>query len=137
MNNNKTVKTSDSVATFLDTISDEKRRDDSKELVSLMTSITGAQAAMWGPSIIGFGTNHYVYESGREGDTVAVGFSPRKSALVLYGIINDNQSVESSKKLGPVKIGKGCIYIKSLEAIDKILLSEMISVAFKQRNNAA
>jgi hypothetical protein len=101
-----------------------------------MASITGVQAAMWGPSIIGFGTYHYVYDSGREGDTVAVGFSPRKNAIVLYGIINDDQSGETSKKLGPVKLGKGCIYIKSLSEIDKALLGEMISVAFKQRNNA-
>jgi hypothetical protein len=136
MQENKTKQTSDSVAEFLDTILDDNRREDSKELVRFMASITGVQAAMWGPSIIGFGTYHYVYDSGREGDTVAVGFSPRKNAIVLYGIINDDQSGETSKKLGPVKLGKGCIYIKSLSEIDKALLGEMISVAFKQRNNA-
>ena len=137
MKENKTQRTTDSVAEFLDTILDEKRLEDSKELVNIMAAATGSQAEMWGASIIGFGTHHYIYESGREGDTVAVGFSPRKNALVVYGIIMYEKNVKQAKKLGLIKLGKGCLYIKSLGDVDNTLLSEMISEAFMLRNNAS
>jgi hypothetical protein len=86
MADNKTKPTQLSVATCIDAVTDENRRADAKALVKLMHSVTGEEPKMWGPSIIGFGSHHYKYESGREGDMPLVGFSPRKAATVLYGV---------------------------------------------------
>jgi hypothetical protein len=91
---------------------------------------------MWGPGIVGFGKQHYKYESGREGDIMAVGFAPRKAALVLYGVIYYEHNREQLEKLGAVTAGKGCLYIKDLDKIDKHTLEKMISDAFVQNNNA-
>lgn len=93
---------------------------------------------MWGPNLIGFGTHHYVYESGRQGDTVAVGFAPRKAALVLYGLIHDEtngHSTDIARRLGPHTHGKGCLYVKKLADLDQAVLETMITEAFKARNN--
>ena len=135
MNNNKTLPTSIDVAAYLQTILDEKRRTDSEKLVEVMKKVTGAQPVMWGPSIVGFGTYHYHYETDREGDTVAVGFAARKSALVLYGVLFYEQNVKLAKALGAFKPGKGCLYIKDLDKVDHTVLSEMIDIAYKARNN--
>ncbi len=127
----------DSVEAFLENIEPEQRRADSKQLVQLMQSVTGLEPALWPGKIIGFGTHHYKYESGREGDTVAVGFAPRKDAIVLYAMLFYAENVGSVEKLGKVKTGKGCIYIKSLADIDMDMLSDMIRIAYTARHNVA
>jgi hypothetical protein len=124
-----------SVEDFLETIENSRRQQDSHELIELMKSATGVSPKMWGTSIIGFGTHHYKYDTGREGDTVAVGFSPRKSALVLYGVVYYDQNSEEVTKLGKYKLGKGCLYITKLEDVDTALLKKMIAEAFNLRNN--
>jgi hypothetical protein len=136
MSDNKTIPSQDSVTDFIHTISDEKRRHDSLGLVKIMQAATGEAPVMWGPSIVGFGAHHYVYESGREGDTVAVGLSPRKQALVIYGIMNSVGNQKLLKDLGNFTAGKGCIYIKDLAAIDQQVLVTMIKSAFAARHNA-
>jgi hypothetical protein len=128
MADNKTKPTEQSVAAFIDALPDETKRADAKALVKLMQRATGEKPKMWGPSIIGFGTHHYKYESGREGDTPLIGFSPRKPATVLYG-------VTASSELGKHTTGKGCLYIKRLADIDQTLLASLIakSVAAKRK----
>lgn len=125
------------VTSLLETIENPQRQTDARTLLALMKSLTHKKPVLWGPSIIGFGTHHYIYETGREGDTVAVGFAPRKTALVLYGVVHYESGRSRLKDLGPVKAGKGCLYIKKLDDVDRDVLSEMISVSFDERNNAS
>src|SRR6266571_5489291 len=110
MAENKTKPTKVSVAAFIDAITDPSRRSDAKALVKLMQSATGEKPKMWGPSIIGFGSHHYKYESGREGDAPLAGFSPRKAATVLYGLTGFNDSESLLGRLGKHTTGKGCLY---------------------------
>ena len=107
MAENKTKLTGLSVAAFIDAITDPARRADAKALVKLMQSATGEKPKMWGPSIIGFGSSHYKYESGREGDTPLAGFSPRKSATVLYGVTGCAGAEALLATLGKHTTGKG------------------------------
>jgi hypothetical protein len=136
--NNKTLPTDESVLRFLGDVADENRRNDSMQLLEIMRRATGVNGKMWGSAIVGFGTHHYVYETGREGDTVAVGFSPRKQALVLYGLFHYEQNSEAialASKLGTHTSGKGCLYIKRLSDVDLDVLSQMITAAYKNRVN--
>lgn len=128
MAENKTKPTKVSVAAFIDALTDQTKRADAKALVKLIESATGEKPKMWGPSIVGFGAHHYKYESGREGDTPLVGFSPRKPAIVLYGVMD-------SSDLGKHTTGKGCLYIKKLADVDQKVLEAQIakSVAAKRR----
>ena len=123
MAENKTKPTKVSVATFISGLTDGTRRADAKALVKLMQSATGEKAQMWGPSIVGFGSYHYRYESGREGDMLLVGFSPRKAATVLYGI---GEGKVLLAKLGKHTTGKGCVYIKKLADVDQGVLEAMV-----------
>jgi Pyridine nucleotide-disulphide oxidoreductase len=122
MAENKTKPTTISVPSFLDACIDEERRTDAKALTKLMQKVTGNEPAMWGTSIVGFGSYHYTYESGREGDMLIVGFSPRKAANVLYGTIGFDGAEELLAKLGKHTTGKdaGCTHLvvrgKTLEA---------------------
>ena len=131
MADNKTKPTKVSVAAFIDTLTDQNRRSDAKELVKLMQSGSGEKPAMWGPSIIGFGSHHYTYDSGREGDTPLIGFSPRKAAIVLYGVSDSGALLT---KLGRHTAGKGCLYIKKLADVDQKVLKALVvkSVAAKR-----
>lgn len=131
---NKTQPTIKSVEEFIASIEDKQRQSDSRQLVGLIHTLTGVPPVMWSSSIVGFGTNHYKYASGREGDTAAVGFAPRKDALVLYGVIYYDQNLELAEKLGPHKAGKGCLYIKKLADIDTEVLKQMVKKAFKRNN---
>jgi len=125
MAENKTKATRVSPAAFIEKVASEQQRKDSKELIAMMQKITGDPPKMWGPSIIGFGTCHYVYDSGREGDICLTGFSPRKPNLVLYiGAALQNESLMS--KLGKYKTGKGCLYIKKLDDVDRRVLRTLI-----------
>ncbi len=121
---NKTKPTKLKVAAFIAGITDQTRRADAKALVKLMQNATGEKPQMWGPSIIGFGSYHYRYESGREGDMPLVGFSPRKAATVLYGMGEGKALLE---KLGKHTTGKGCVYIKNLAEVDKQVLAAMVA----------
>src|SRR5436190_24395537 len=114
MAENKTKPTRVSVSAFIDALTDETRRADAKVLVKLMQSATGEKPKMWGPSIIGFGSYHYKYDSGREGDIPLVGFSPRKVASVLYIMTGFSDSEALRAKLGKHSTGKACLYIKKL-----------------------
>ncbi|MBJ7458060.1 MAG: DUF1801 domain-containing protein [Thermoleophilaceae bacterium] len=129
----KTVPTKASVRQYLDSIEDSARRKDAKEFARLARAVTGAKPVMWGESIVGYGRHHYVYASGREGDTAAVGFSARKNALVVYGVINYDENIELLPKLGPHRQGKGCLYIKDLSQLDVTILQEMVDRAYAMR----
>ena len=126
MAENKTKPTQISVAEFIDAIPDQGRRADAKVLVKLMQKAAGEKPKMWGPSIIGFGSHHYVYDSGREGDMPRIAFSPRKAATVLYGLSSAEALLP---KLGKHTRGKGCIYIKKLADVDQKVLEAMAAKA--------
>lgn len=127
MAENKTKPTKLSVTAFMKAITDPTRRADAKALVKLMEGATGEKPRMWGPSIIGFGSYHYRYDSGREGDMPIIGFSPRKAANVLYNVCGFSGSEALRAKLGKHTSGKGCLYIKSLAEVDQQVLETLIS----------
>lgn len=129
MAENKTQPTIASVPAFLDACTDEVRRTDAKALVKLMQKVTGKKPAMWGPSIVGFDSYHYKYESGREGDMLIVGFSPRKAANVLYGTIGFDGADALLAKLGKHTTGKGCLYIRKLSDVDMKVLEALVTKA--------
>ncbi|GAA2645713.1 hypothetical protein GCM10010399_94370 [Dactylosporangium fulvum] len=131
MAENKTVPTDENVAAFLAAVTDPQRRADAERLCALAAEVTGAPPVMWGSSIVGFGSNHYHYESGRQGDTAAVGFSPRKQALVLYYLPMDETLLA---RLGKHTTGKGCVYVKRLSDVDEEVLGELIRAGFQARN---
>jgi len=123
MAENKSKPTKLSVTAFINTIGDPTRRADAKTLVKLLQHATGEKPQMWGPSIIGFGSYHYKYDSGRQGDMPIVGFSPRKAATALYGVAGSRDLLP---KLGKHTTGKGCLYIKKLGDVDSEVLHEMV-----------
>jgi Domain of unknown function (DU1801) len=127
MAENKTKATKLSVSAFIDAITDEARRKDAKALVKLMQGAAGEKPTMWGPSIIGFGSYHYRYDSGREGDMPVVAFSPRKAATVLYGMNASCDSKALLAKLGKHTAGKGCVYIKRLSDVDQQVLKTLVA----------
>jgi hypothetical protein len=129
MAENKTKPTSASVQAFLDACPRATQRADAQVLVRLMQKATGSKAAMWGGSIVGFGSYHYRYESGREGDTVLLGFSPRKGALVLYGAIGFAGAEALLSQLGRHTTGKGCLSIKKLADVDAKVLATLLEKA--------
>jgi hypothetical protein len=129
MAENKTKATKASVGSFIAALTDETRRADAKALVKLMQSAAGEKPQMWGPSIIGFGSVHYRYESGREGDMPLIGFSPRKAASVLYGVACVSGAKAMLAKLGKHSTGKGCLYIKRLADVDLKVLEAMVTQA--------
>ena len=126
MADNKTKPTKLSVAAFMDGLTDRSRRADAKALVKLMQSATDEKPKMWGPSIIGFGSYHYMYDSGREGDMPLIGFSPRKSATVLYNVTGFSDSQALLAKLGKHTTGKACLYIKRLADVDQRVLEDLL-----------
>jgi hypothetical protein len=131
MAQNKTVETIESVADFLATVTDENKKQDCLNLVSIMEKVTGFKAKMWGPSIVGFGSYHYKYESGREGDAPLVGFSPRKNEISLYLSSSFKNRDGLLEKFGKHKSAKACVYIKKLADIDQEIFKEMIVLSVK------
>jgi hypothetical protein len=130
----KTKQTDADVNKFLDSVPDERKREDSHTIINLMSEITGEQPKLWGPSIIGFGSYHYKYDSGHEGDSMLTGFSPRKQAISVYlmagGVMAENH--EYGKKLGSLgkyKMGKGCLYINKLDDVNIDRLKELIEMS--------
>ena len=126
MADNKTKPTRLSVAAFIDAVTDPTRRADAKALLQLMQSAAGEKPRMWGSSIIGFGSYHYRYETGREGDMPLIGFSPRKAAIVLYNMTESGDSKALLTRLGKHTTGKGCLYIKKLADVDQQVLEAML-----------
>ena len=127
MADNKTKATKASVAAYIDALPDKSRCADAKTLVKLMQRATGEKPKMWGSSIIGFGSYHYTYESGREGDMPLVGFSPRNAAFVLYLMLGLNRAEALLAKLGKHTTGKGCLYIKKLADVQQGVLERVIA----------
>jgi hypothetical protein len=132
MAENKTKATDASVDAFLAKVEPEQRREDGRLVAGMMARITGEPATMWGPSIIGFGTHHYRYESGREGDICRIGFSPRKAQLVFYVGAGSGRLDPLLAKLGRYSTGKGCLYIKKLADVDQAVLEALIAKAWAQ-----
>jgi hypothetical protein len=124
---NKTTKNDASVAAFLNGIEDEKRRKDTKAVKAMMQRVTGKKPKMWGTSIIGFDDYHYKYASGREGDHLITGVSPRKQALTVYIMPGFRKYGALMKRLGKFKTGSSCLYIKKLEDVDMDVLEELVS----------
>jgi hypothetical protein len=122
----KTQETEADVNAFIDAVENNTRREDAKTLLGLMGRVTGYLPKMWGPSIIGFGEYHYVYDSGREGDMLRHGFSPRKANMVLYISGGFKEDPTILDRLGKHKIGKSCLYINKLADIDLRVLEEIL-----------
>ena len=139
MAQNKTQPTASSVTAFIASIPDGTRRADAEALVELMRDAAGEEPKMWGPSIIGFGSFHYRYESGREGDMPLISFSPRKAATVLYNATQSSDSAAFLARLGKYTTGKGCLYIKKLDDVDRGVLKTMMIeslAALRKRHGA-
>ena len=133
----KTKRNKGDVEAFLNNVPDEKKRRDSFTILELMKKVTGKEPAMWGDSIIGFGSYHYKYVSGREGDWFLTGFSPRKQNLTLYIMAGFDEYERLLGKLGKHSIGKSCLYIKKIDDIDVDVLKELVkrSVEHMERTN--
>ena len=125
----KTRKTNASVKSFLNSIADEQTLADCVTIAEIMEKATQAKPKMWGSSIVGFGSYHYVYASGREGDWMVTGFSPRKQALTIYIMAGFGQYDELLEKLGKVSTGKSCLYIKRLSDVHLPTLKKLISAS--------
>lgn len=124
---NKTHQTEASVAAFLDAVEPDRRRADARVLLEIMQRITGEPAVLWGSSIIGFGRYHYRYDSGREGDSMKAGFSPRKQRLVVYIMAGFDGADELRERLGKHRTGKSCLYINKLSDVDLAVLEKIIA----------
>lgn len=136
MAENKTKPNKTSVTAFINSIGDQQRRRDVKKVAGMMREATGSRARMWGANIVGYGQYHYKYESGREGDFMVTGFSPRKQALTLYVIPGFKHFGSLMTKLGKYRTGKSCLYIKRLSDVDEKVLKRLIVASVKyMRNN--
>ncbi|WHY87184.1 DUF1801 domain-containing protein [Neobacillus novalis] len=130
----KTKETDNSVVEFIESVENPKKREDAYKLIDIFSETTGFEAKMWGPSIIGFGSYHYKYDSGHEGDAPLVGFSPRKAKISLYFAPGDSKREDLLKEFGKHTTGKGCVYINKVADIDIAVLQSIItqSVQFLQ-----
>ena len=126
-NRNKTRPTHSSVDDFVAAVENERRREDARAVRAMMERVTGWEPKMWGPSIVGFGEYHYKYESGREGDFLITGFSPRKSALTIYIMPGFARYEALMDKLGKHRTGKSCLYINRLDDVDLSVLEELVT----------
>lgn len=131
MAENKTQLTRASVETFLKGLKDKARAADSRVVLEMMRKVTGEDPKMWGPSIVGFGAYHYRYDSGREGDFLRIGFSPRAQALTLYIMGGFPRYEALMAKLGKYSTGTSCLYIKRLSDVDLKVLEELIRASWK------
>ncbi len=132
---NKTVENEGSVDDFLNSVKDEIKKADCLRIKSIMEEISGEPAKMWGTSIVGFGNYHYKYESGREGDFMKVGFSPRAQNVTLYIMPGFGRYEDLMSKLGKHKIGKSCLYVKKLADVDEDILKELITESYFYMTN--
>ena len=128
---NKTVETGDSVEEFLSSITDEQKQKDARKIVAMMQKISGVKPKMWGASIVGFGNYHYRYDSGREGDFMKMGFSPRVQNLTMYIMPGFERYDDLMQQLGKYKTGKSCLYVKKLEDVDGGILEELCRLSYQ------
>lgn len=128
----KTKATNESVTDFLNKVTDKGRRDDCFAVLEIMKDVTGEEPKMWGSSIVGFGRYHYKYESGREGEWMITGFSPRKGDLTLYIMPGLGAFPDLMKRLGKFKTGKSCLYIKKLKDVDPGVLRQLVKQSVKK-----
>lgn len=135
MNEPKTKRNQGDVNAFLNNVTDEKKRLDSFTIMELMKTVTGREPEMWGDSIIGFGSYHYKYASGREADWFLVGFSPRKQNLTLYIMSGFDEYDQLLGKLGKHSTGKSCLYIKKIEDVDMDVLKELVKRSVENMQN--
>ena len=126
MAENKTRPTKASVAKYLAEIADEARRKDCEALAKLMTKVTKQKATMWGPGIVGFGSYHYKYDSGREGDSCLLGFASRKADISVYGVVDFPAREKLLAKLGRHKISGGCLHVRRFDEIDPKVLEQLL-----------
>jgi len=131
MAESKTKKIVTSVKAFINAIENDKRREDAKQILVLFKKITKQTPVIWGTAIVGFGSYHYVYASGLEGDSLKIGFSPRKANIVLYLMNGPNEYPELLNKLGKYKTGKSCLYINKIEDVDLKILERMIKKSYQ------
>ncbi len=127
----KTKETNHSVIEFIEAVESPKKREDAYKLLDIFTETTGHEAKMWGPSIIGFGSYHYKYPTGHEGDAPLVGFSPRKAKISLYFATGDTKREELLQKFGKHTSGKACVYVNKVDDIDVDVLKELITQSIK------
>lgn len=128
---NKTQENDGDVAAFLESFPLEKRREEAKTVLEMMQRVSGLPPKMWGASIVGFGSYHYKYESGREGDFMRIGFAPRKANLAVYIIPGFNKYPDILARIGKYKTGVSCFYINKLEDIDLGVLEELAAASLK------
>lgn len=130
----KTKETDASVIEFIENVDNPKKREDAYKLLDIFTTTTGFEAKMWGPSIIGFGSYHYVYATGHEGDAPLVGFSPRKAKISLYFATEDAEREALLEQFGKHTSGKSCVYVNKVADIDVDVLEKLIhqSISFLQ-----
>ncbi len=131
MSENKTKPNDANVLAFLSAVEPERRRVDALRLNEIFREVTGFEPVMWGASIVGYGSYHYVYKSGREGDFLATGFSPRKTSLTIYIMPGYAEFGDILKRLGKHKTGRSCLYINRLDAVDEHILRELISAGLR------
>jgi len=137
-NKNKTVETAASVADFVKAIKDDKKRKDFTAIMEIFSKATKLEPKMWGTAIVGFGSYHYKYESGREGDAPLTGIASRASSIVLYLGSRFDKSEELFAKFGKYKLSGGCVHVKKLEDIDTVVLAKMVknAVAYRKKEHA-
>ncbi len=129
---NKTTENDGDVEAFLASVPREDRRADARTMLELLGRVTGRPPRMWGPSIVGFGSYHYRYASGREGDAAAAGFSPRSASTTVYVMDGFDDYQELLGRLGPHSTGKSCLYLKSLGAVDLDVLEEILDASYRK-----
>jgi hypothetical protein len=134
MSDRRTVPTDASVDDVIESTTDERRREDAREALDLMREVTGAEPVVWGPSMIGFGRQPYTTADGKEREWFAVGLAPRKAALTFYGLTYYGSNDDLLERLGPHTTGKGCVYVKKLEALDREVLTEMVRRAWRENH---
>lgn len=130
MAENKTKPTDADVDAFLDAVESHRRREDARRVLTIMREVTDQEPVMWGPSMIGFGTVHYRYDTGREGDMFAVGLSPRKAALTVYLAEDFDGREELLAQLGPHATGRACLYLTRLDGVDLDVLRQLIESSY-------
>jgi hypothetical protein len=134
MSDRKTVPTDASVDDVIESTADERRRADARAALDLMREVTGVEPVVWGPSMIGFGRQPYTTADGKEREWFAVGLAPRKAALTFYGLTYYGSNDDLLERLGPHTTGKGCVYVKKLEALDREVLTEMVRRAWRENH---
>ena len=134
MSDRKTVPTDASVDDVIESTVDERRREDAREALDLMREVTGVEPVVWGPSMIGFGRQPYTTADGKEREWFAVGLAPRKAALTFYGLTYYGSNDDLLECIGPHTTGKGCVYVKKLDALDREVLTEMVRRAWRENH---